>query len=145
MSVPASREKSYTARPRFLLGLLAVLALVTLGALVGGAGWMTVVPLSFTLLVGWLCRQVLRLDDQGIRYKSMLPWEDFHMRWGDVSQVVIDIVSTHSPGEPGNPVARVRFLSRNAPARTAMLFSEANASPVARACRARGLDVVLPN
>lgn len=125
-----------------MLALCGACLLGTLVALWHGAGMMALVPFGLAGIVGWFCRQVFHLDDDGVRYRGMLPSEDFAMGWPEVTQVVLDTVDTSTPGEARGPVTRVRFLQRAGSGRVAMLWTTRNASRVLDACRARGLDVL---
>ncbi len=136
------RGVSVTLRPRLFLFYLAVCLVGAVVMGVMGAGLATLAPLAFAAIVGIFCRQMLRLDDAGVRYRGLFPKEDFRLAWSEVSQVVVDVVSDASPGNPGGRKARARFLRPDAPGLAAMLFAARDAEAVVEVCQARGVDVV---
>jgi hypothetical protein len=131
-----------TLRPRFLLGVLAVCAVGTLFVLARGSGWPLLVGIALTSIAALAARQSLRLEDRGVVYRSLVPTEDFALPWAEVTQVVIDVVKTSTPGSPGLPVARATFVRRDGPPRRATLFSRADGDRVLEVCRARSVDVL---
>jgi len=131
-----------TLRPRFVLVVLAVVAVGTLASVAAGAGWFSLIGVALTAVAAFVCRQSLRLDDAGVRYRSLVPTEDFALAWGGVTQVVVDVVRTSTPGAPSSPVARATFVRANAASRSAILFSRGDADHVLAACRARNVDVI---
>jgi hypothetical protein len=133
---------SLTLRPRWWIVLLGLAIVGAAAMVIAGAGLMVAVPLIFAAIFAWMCRQSLHLDDAGVRYRSFVPSEDFSAPWSDVTQVVVDVISTSTPGNPGGNKARARFLSSASASRVAILFTEADADRVVEACRSLGVDVV---
>lgn len=133
---------SITLRPRFPLVGLGVAVGATALAALAGAGLISLVGVPFALLYAWVCRQALRIDGGGVRYRGFLPGEDFHSSWSEIVEVSVDIVNTSIPGSPGSLVARARFGRREGAPLSAQLFSASDAEPLIAACRERGVSVL---
>lgn len=130
-----------TLRSWWFVGGFGVAVLGAVVALGVGAGWNALFAVPVLLVLGLGARQSLRVDERGVRYRSLVPSEGFELAWSEVSEVVVDHVSASSPGSPGPTVARVRFVLSSGPPRSASLFSVAGGARVLEVCRARGLPI----
>lgn len=138
---PPPAGRALTLRPRFLIGVTVVLALASVVALLAGAGFVGLAPAGLALVAGVAARARFRLDDQGVGYRGAFGGS-FSLPWSEISQVVVDVIRTSSPGQPSAPVARVRLVRVNGPPVTASLFSRRDRERVVEAVRARGVELL---
>lgn len=131
-----------TIRSRFFLAAFVISVVAMTIAALAGAGVYALVGAPLALFYGFGSRQLLRLDARGVRYRSLWPPDDFALEWPAVTEVVLDLVRTSSPGEPGAVVVRARFGLRDAAPRAATLFSKRDGEPIAEACRAYGIPLL---
>lgn len=132
----------FTRRPWFAIGVAAALCVGAVVALAAGAGLFALAPLLLGSIAAAWGRQALRVDDDGVRYRALLPSESFAVPWSEITEVVVDTRTDGAPGTARSPVTRARFLRRSGSGQVATLFSEADAAPLIAACEARRVPVV---
>lgn len=133
---------SLTLRSWWFVFWFGALVVAAAAGLFAGFGWNMLFAVPVLVLVGFGARQSLRLDERGVRYRSLVPTEGFQLAWTEVSEVVVDHIFDGAPGSAGRTVARVRFVVPNGAPRQATLFTEKDGARVLEVCRARGLAVL---